>query len=556
MAINIIDSKEEKLTLPDNGADTLQQELQSIERTQALDRSQETKTKMKLPEEGEFVDSFIDSRGIERVPSTEIVRLDAEACEAIDDYFTEHDEFADRIEELAECTMDLQTHVNDIEVSKESPSSSAPTFYSIRTAEGVVDRLSELSKSSTEQAQISAENAIMLEEGLSKLEQSQLVASLVEPSSSDYAELTKYLSKLPSSVSEKLTIPGNLKLRFSESERERIVEDIKKQIQEAKIKYTQQSDDMRKLVMQILAEHADKVLSETAIPVLKPEDQQHQRATNVLGKNDIEAWVSGMSSTLKEISADNSVGQNAYLTQLMTPDVATFCSELDKMHGVEDEIVSILLNPQLQKVINLVGMQANVAANMSEIATRTLEEKYADLNAAYYFLQYNSKLILKASKLRLKESYKHLYNEQALPKLYLSGAEEGRIREIHSKLQQIGATSEEVDSHISMIKTANFNILDAMTPLIHFTSHLNAILGDGHLRTKQNQIDEKGVLHEHTAAGRVVSGDELATHSSVVHFSIGSVQELDGGIYQEDVSTGAIQIPLGLAVEHAPVVDH
>ena len=120
---------------------------------------------------------------------------------------------------------------------------------------------------------------------------------------------------------------------------------------------------------------------------------------------------------------------------------------------------------------------------------------------------------------------------------------------MHNKLRPQKA----LDAHeqIESIKSPSFETRSPLEMYTHATPYMSAILQDGSLRTKQQQVDVLGTLHEQTKAGQA-SGENITTHSSVIHFS-NDISHGYIGYPPEGYQAGILFIPLGKIIQSAPI---
>ena len=153
---------------------------------------------------------------------------------------------------------------------------------------------------------------------------------------------------------------------------------------------------------------------------------------------------------------------------------------------------------------------------------------------------------------RVERALRTLYNEPALPKLYISPQEEARLTQLieaHNALDPAKALDPQ--AQIESIKSPDFEVRSPLEMYTHASPYISAVLQDGSLRTKQQQVDVLGTLHEQTKAGQA-SGENITTHSSVIHFS-NDISHGYVGYPPEGYQAGILFIPLAKIIQTAPI---
>lgn len=500
----------------------------------------------------EFVDSFIDSRGILRSTERPVVMLDKEARDAIDGFFTEHYHLADTIETTVELTRRL------IEVSG-SEDSQLQFFETIRSADALRRHHEEEAyrQQSTHEAEATdhtdrfpagAEVATLAHEVSAARE--QLDALPFGLHSTDYGSIQEILAKLPDKVLEELegVKTSGIKLRASKQARQELVDSINYALNTVRDRLTREAgrdtDMSRKIREQCAQILLARLRQFPADPVEELEDRaQHERRLQ-----------RGM-----DIVPGNTPAQNETVLTELNPEIEDILEAYDDMESIQDEILGYLTSPDVHAAIELLDQKQQqelfdgISADLSGILSRRsassdgVRNQVARLGNAASL----SRRILPAAVNRVHAAMDFVFRERALPMLYVSDSERTRAQELIDSVNALDTKRKLPERHIDrMFSLRGLDIVSAAQVLTHATGFSEEIVASGAIMPKQEQIDRTGTLHEQMRAAYTSSDGTLSTHSSVPHFakgwSLGYAPQRENGV------RGVFLVPMGSIVAHAP----
>ena len=495
----------------------------------------------------EFVESFVDSEGVERSAEHPEVMLDKEAREAIDSFFVEHHQYADSIQETIVLTREME-ELGGIGLGPPL------LFAKISTPESLGKQLaqaearsngeSESGQSSPQETAPKTPLAIEVEKILNdRARIAELEGLSLE--STEFADIKAFVAALPESVKERLSwatgeLPEvkGLKLRFNKEAREAFKETINMAIKEEKEKAKyDKSGNIEEIYRLIEAGFVEALTS--GVEGVEPFHPQ--------------AW--GENEDLQKFNDKPFIGhspsQNEALLTEIQPDIRAVTDAMQAMDAAQGLALAFLSSPETLEAIKLID-RSDLLARLAE-KSKELEE-LKDFNFEQACLR--ARFLSKAVDERLRDAIGTVFQERALPIYYMSDKERERAEELIALYNDNPAgrplPNDLFETTLQETKK-KAEVTAAAQAVCHATGYVQQIIDRGAIMPKQTQIDELGTLHEQMqpAHQRTNQAGVISTHSSVPHFSAGynpryAVDNIDGS------PRGFFLVPLGAMVEQAP----
>lgn len=499
----------------------------------------------------EFVESFVDSEGVERSDERPEVMLDKEAREAIDSFFVEHHQYADSIQETIVMTREME-ELGGIGLGP-------PLLFSkISTPESLEKQLaqaetrshgeSDIGQSSLQEIAPKTPLAVQLEKTLNahariaELEGLSLI-------STEFADIKAFVDALPESVKVKMkeaTQSGDLpevkglKLRLSKEARETLVESINSAIGRAQRSAEAANNGNADEIFRLIEAGFVEAL-ESGVEGVEPYNPRAFGSNEDLLREHLN----------RNIFIWHSPGQNeAHLTELQS-DMRAVTEAMQAMDAAQGLALASLCSPETLEAIKLIN-RSDLLARLAE-KSKELEE-LKDFNFEQACLR--ARFLSKAVDERLRDAIGTVFQERALPIYYMSDKERERVEELIALYNDKPAgrplPNDLFETTLQETKK-KVEVTAAAQAVCHSTGYVQQIIESGAIMPKQTQIDELGTLHEQMRPAS--SGGQrpgvLSTHSSVPHFSKG--YNLHYAKINDDGSPrGVFVVPLGAIVENAP----
>jgi len=500
--------------------------------------------------EDEFVETFIDSQGTLREPSEPTVLLDKEAREAIDDFFVEHHAYADTIE----TTIDMAAELRGIVKESESYNGTDKIFVTIQSPEAIELRVNSAINNPAGQPveDQSAETESLAPTPLQEMTTFMDITSDGIPDGSSLDQIKEYLDRLPPDVRNRLdgvNLSG-LKIRLSSNARSEAISQINEHISD--IRKTK-SREIQTLITDSLTSSLTDSIRDTisADPSRESGDDETGSSRLIPDQN-----------RLRQIGIDrhNTPVQNETLLGEFNEQFSAILQDLRSMGIAEDSALEELtsrdalaaiqqLSPEDQtKLFKQIARNANNLLKSDEVQPQVQRVEQAHRTAI---------LIDSHISREIESAIDTVFQEEALPTLYVSDKEKDRLRDLVGKYNDFIPDADPrgkldpAEQERRMLSLERFTVVSADQMICHATSYVAEILESGVLRTKQRQLDI-GVLHEQQRSASQSGSDPngLSTHSSVPHFSKGyNPSYLTPN---EGATSGIFLVPMSAIVDVAP----
>ena len=524
----------------------------SVEETKPSPNPEQTEARQALTSElkeiaeqqgQELVDKFVDSRGIERKPTAELVRLNPEACEAIDSFFKEHDELADSIETLLVFTEDLAPHAQKIEAMYESRQRPKP-LSELTDPQSINEAIqTAINGPSPSPEALPQEVSSKIQAQLEKIQAQQAILSIPAPGQ-DAGSILIFIESLPDNLRQGWQFPGSMKLRMSGSARSEALGKISMLIDSAR-----EDERTAKIIL-------TSIISDYIPTAIKPAlEQVRPLQTGIDTENHGHNTWDKRLNAQGNISTQNAPTQNEVVVAELTPEIQELTQQFEYMQSCEQALKGALSTPQIAEALKLLeksdieSLSQRIAKGNQELLSTA---DFATIMKGFEQTFQMAPILYNESLYRATKAIRTLYNEPALPKLYISPQEEARLQALIAMHNQLApGTQLDPQAQLEEIKSPNFETRSPLEMYTHASPYISAILQDGSLRTKQQQVDVLGTLHEQTKSG-VSEGDVITTHSSVIHFS-NDISHGYVGYPPEGYQAGVLFIPLGKIIQTAPI---
>ena len=499
----------------------------------------------------EFVESFVDSEGVERSAERPEVMLDKEAREAIDSFFVEHHKYADSIQETIVLTREME-ELGGIGLGPPL------LFAKISTPESLEKQLtqaearslkeSESGQSKPQETAPKTPLAIEVEKILNDRARAAELESL-SLESTEFADIKAFVAALPESVKERLSwatgeLPEvkGLKLRLSKEAREALKETINMAIKEEKekAKYAK-SGNIEEIYRLIEAGFVEAL--ESGVEGVEP----YNPNSEAFGTNE-DLLPEHLS---RNIFIEHSPSQNeAHLTELQ-PDIRAVTEAMQAMDAAQGLALAFLSSPETLEAIKLID-RSYLLARLAEKSKELEVLKDFNFEQACLRARYLSKAIDE----RLRDAIGTVFQERALPIYYMSDKERERAEELIALYNNNPAgrplPNDLFETTLQKTKE-KVEVTAAAQAVCHTTGFAQQIIERGAIMPKQTQIDEFGTIHEQQMGdqSRGLIPGVRRNHSTVPHFAAGYMDTY--AINDEKASPrGLFLVPLGAMVEQAP----
>lgn len=487
--------------------------------------------------ESEPTESFVDSRGIERKTEFPLVLLDTEAREAVDTYFVEHEQLA----ETGEAVLVALQEAESVDLSSE------------QFKESLTLDLKQPAEAPGDSTKGTAEASPELEKEITELQRltDELTKVPSVPTDADYDALERILSGLDEETRQKIASFGtrvelSWKDKVSKSRREalsqalagslRIISDgaaTSVRIQESRV------------VDEFMADFGE-------VETFVQEKLSVEDTEKPLGQlSEKEAW-----QRLDSVRAANTPIENDTIMKRRYGALSEAIGAPAQVRAELDEVCAQVERNPLWSVARHLSPEGQEALQQraSEALWRMAEKAVGTKMRRAHKIRREA---VTAAKKELANLTSSLYQEQALPVLYISDTEVEHLQRLAEAIAATGAIRDFSEGYAKQkVKEARSTVLSRCESTgqiyYHATAFASDILESGELMPKQMQIDKTGVLHEQMHQENPNPNRE--THSSVPHFSKSIhpdyLQKLDS---DPDTVAGVIGVPLGDIVEQAPI---
>jgi hypothetical protein len=499
--------------------------------------SGEINPKLKLPEEGEEVAEFIDSKGQERKASREIALLGPEQIVAIDSFFREHDELADSVETMLSFAQDINTELKNV-----GPDGKYQPLSRITDPEKVLEHIKspEPLEPNSEQVQLPEDDRKKLTDLTAQIAELKSLLAIA-PLGDDYKSIKEYIDSYYQTLGPD-EMPQIAKLgmmaRINSGARESSLQEIEAFRAEQQRMLDLQIDLANKLISKITQGQLDAKLASFPSALFEP-------------------YSTGSGYDPGEgLDPTNGPLQNEVCIIEEAQELANYYQQFEYMHVLEDDTLSVLKAPEIRAVLDQLSPQEQsqlstlIATSIQKDLESNHELKLGQITKAAYDAKLKVTDTAKDADFLLRNA---LYQEKALADLYISEREEERIAGLLETIKLIYPESTaDPQKIIDSIKEPDFKIVSASSLLVHNSGFAREIVESGELRTKQTQINKTGTLNETTKPGTETQSG-LKTHSRSIHYSdklhlgYSSVERVAPG------EAGVILVPIGKIVEHSPI---
>ena len=553
--------KEGPSTLDDELRAIAQENGQDGEVTASAERAEETSANLKrgienIPENEEFVETFIDSQGTLREPSQPIVLLDKEARQAIDDFFVEHHAYADTIETTIDMAAELRgipgiaEPISTWEFIKVKPGTDK-IFATIQSPKAIELRVNAAIDNPAGQPveDQSAETEGVAPTPLQEMTTFMEVTSGDLPDGSSFAQIMKYLVRLPPDARGSLEVINlsKLKMRLSSNARNEAIGQINEHI--ADIRKTKSIEIQTLLVASLTSSLTDSIRDTISADPSRESGDDETGSSRLIPDD---SWQIG-------IDRHHTPVQNETLLSEFNENLSAVLQDLRSMGSAEDSALETLtsrdalaaiqqLSPDDQK--NLFKEVAGEADNL--LRSDEIKPQVPRLQQAHR----SGRLIDSHISREIKSAIETVFIERALPTYYVSDKEKSRLKDLIGKYNDFIPDADprgkldSAEQERRMLNVYSVTVVSASQMICHATSYVAEILESGAIRTKQRQLDN-GVLHEQTDTASHSNSDptKLSTYTSVPHFSKGYAGYLN---LNESSTSGIFLVPMSDIVAVAP----
>ncbi|MEI6481629.1 MAG: hypothetical protein WCO19_05015 [Candidatus Saccharibacteria bacterium] len=503
-------------------------------------------------QEEEFVESFVDSQGIERNPSQPIVLLDKESRDAIDGFFVEHDRYADTIETTLDLATELRSYI-------QRPDKTGTYFGTLHSPEALARRVN-AAKNATQSSLESIPSAESdkpvvspLVEITDRIKASKTllaempVISIQEGAS--IGDIKSYIERLNPDVKKVVDDIdlGGVKLRLSSSARNELIQQINYSVSRLRRETERVATDSGAVSTEIIQSVKSALVD--ALKDVEPTSPSEETA------DDHERRMRHGS----EIDRGHTPVQNEEILGEFNDEISSILEVLRTMNSAEESALGALTSPDAlealdqlsevdkQKLFTEITQKIGYVLKSDEVMLAHRDGIFDALN--------KGRNIDATIKYHVDVAMATVFKERALPMVYVSDVERTRTKELIDKYNVLipNAISNPADYIDRKFRLDGLDIVAASQFVCHATSFTAEILASEKLRPKQAQLDN-GVLHEQMrSASQTWTSDNpnsLTTHSSVPHFSEGFspgyLMPREGG------TKGIFLIPLADIVAVAP----
>jgi hypothetical protein len=498
----------------------------------------------------EFVESFVDSEGVERSAERPEVMLDKEAREAIDSFFVEHHQYADSIQETIVMTREME-ELGGIGLGPPL------LFAKISTPESLEKQLAQAearshgeSESGQSILQETAPKTPLAIEVEKILNDRARIAELegLSLESTEFADIKAFVDALPESVKVEIkeaTQSGELpevkgvKLRLSKEARETLVESINSAIDRAQRSAEAANNGNADEIFRLIEAGFVEALK-SGVEGVEPYNPEDGPNEDLLREH-----------LNRNIFIEHSPSQNeAHLTELQ-PDIRAVTDAMQAMDAAQGLALAFLSSPETLEAIKLID-RSYLLARLAEKSKELEELKDFNFEQACERARFLSKAVDE----RLRDAIGTVFQERALPIYYMSDKERERAEELIALYNNNPAgrplPNDLFETTLQKTKE-KVKVTAAAQAVCHTTGFAQQIIERGAIMPKQTQIDEFGTIHEQQMGDQSrgqIPGVRV-NHSTVPHFSAGYIDTY--AINDEKASPrGLFLVPLGAMVEQAP----